>query len=181
MAWTTPMVATEGDVLTASEYNLYIRDNLMEMAAHKARLPGSVWVSEGSNRVRELRPATDTVTIQHSLAARFTAYRDVQSAGPMVSLQTQSTAIVTISAEMMNTGLRSQASASFEVTGATTINPSDLRRICHDGAPAERWTRQSATCKVALNPGNHMFRMRYRSGGGGDVYFRRRSITVLPL
>ncbi len=87
-----------------------------------------------------------------------------------------------ISAEMMNRNTDAQASATFEVSGASWIPASDTWRITHDGLAGDKWSRQSISHLVTtLNPGLNTFRMKYRTGNLGPVYFRRREIVVIPL
>jgi hypothetical protein len=181
MAWTSPMTAVSGDLLTASEYNTHVRDNFNMLAPALARTQGSLWLSKGSHQVAEYSTGAHRVLAHHNIRITQTQWTEIQSAGPFIAVRTGDSAIVTINAELMNANTNAQASATFEVSGATTIKPSDDRRITHDGFAGNRWTRGSTTTRVSLNPGLNMFRMKYRTGRLGPVHFRNREIIVLPL
>jgi hypothetical protein len=186
MTWTAPMTAVSGDLFTAAEYNLYVRDNFLEMAASinkdLSANRGGFFSVEASNRLKQRFPGAAVVTAEHNIKIYQTSFVDVQSAGPYVTVKTGSRALVCINAEMMNRNTNAQASASFEVSGATNIKASDNWRITHDGIDAQKWSRQGAWRLVTgLNPGLNTFRMKYRTGNLGPVYFRRREIVVIPL
>jgi hypothetical protein len=186
MAWTSPMTAIAGELFTAAEYNLYVRDNFLEMAASinddLSNNRGGFFSVEASHRLKQRFPGAKVVTDSHNIKIYQTTFVDVQSAGPFVTVKTGSRALVCISAEMMNRTNNAQASASFEVSGATKIKASDNWRITHDGVDASKWSRQGAWRMVDnLNPGLNTFRMKYRTGNLGPVYFRRREIVVIPL
>lgn len=186
MAWTAPMTAVALELLTAAEYNKNVRDNFLEMAASinndLAANRGGFFSVEASNRLKQRFPGAAVVTSEHNIKIYQTSFVDVQSAGPFVTVKTGNRALVCINAEMMNRNNNSQASASFEVSGATQIKASDNWRITHDGIDAQKWSRQGAWRLVTnLTPGLNTFRMKYRTGNLGPVYFRRREIVVIPL
>lgn len=186
MAWTAPMTAVALDLFTAAEYNLYVRDNFLESAAAINKdltdNTGGLFSVEATNRVRQRFPGAASVLSEHRISICDTSWKEVQSFGPMVSVVTGTRALVCISAELMNKNNNAQASASFEVTGCTRIYASDNWRITHDGIDALKWSRSGVWRLVTnLNPGKNTFRMKYRSGALGPVYFRRREIVVIPL
>lgn len=186
MAWTSPMTAVALDLFTAAEYNLYVRDNFLEMAASinkdLATSRGGFFSVEASNRLKQRFPGATSVTAEHNIKIYQTQFVDIQSAGPIVTVKTGSRALVCINAELKNANTNAQASASFEVSGATTIPANDNWRITHDGIDSQKWSRQGTSRLVTnLNPGLNTFRMKYRTGNLGPVYFRRREIIVIPL
>lgn len=186
MVWSAPMTAVSGELFTAAEYNKFVRDNFLQMAASinkdLATSRGGFFSVEASNRLKQRFPGATTVTAEHNIKIFETSFVDLQSSGPMCTVKTGSRALVCINAELMNRNNNSQASASFEVSGATRIPASDNWRITHDGIDANRWSRQGAWRMVTgLNPGLNTFRMKYRTGNLGPVYFRRREIIVIPL
>jgi hypothetical protein len=186
MAWTSPMTAVSGDLFTAAEYNLNVRDNFLELAAainkDTTLNRGGLFSVEATNRIKQRFPGASSVLNEHRISICESDWREVQSFGPMVSVVTGSRALVCISAELMNLNNNAQSSASFEVTGATTIKASDNWRITHDGVDAQKWSRSGVWRLVTtLTPGKNTFRMKYRSGALGPVYFRRREIVVIPL
>lgn len=186
MAWTAPMTAVSGELFTASEYNLYVRDNFLEVAASVnkdlAANTGGLFSVEATNRIKQRFPGAASVLNEHRISICESDWREVQSFGPFVTVTTGTRALVCISAELMNMNNNAQSSASFEVTGATTIRASDNWRITHDGIDSQKWSRSGVSRLVTnLTPGKNTFRMKYRSGALGPVYFRRREIVVIPL
>ena len=51
MAWSAPMTAVSGSVLTAAQFNTYVRDNLNETAPAKATAAGQIFVSTAANAI----------------------------------------------------------------------------------------------------------------------------------
>lgn len=186
MAWTSPMTAVSGDLFTATEYNLNVRDNFLEMAASinndLAAARGGFFSVEASNRLKQRFPGVATVNNENNIKIYVTSFQDCQNAGPMVTVKTGGRALVCINAEMKNANNNAQASASFEVSGASKIKASDNWRITHDGIDAQKWSRQGTSkLMTGLTPGLNTFRMKYRTGNLGPVFFRRREIIVIPL
>lgn len=182
MAWTAPMTAVDGDLFTATEYNLNVRDNFLEEAPAHATSGGAIFTVDAANQLTQKYPGSVSVVAEHNIRLCDVVYKDVQSSGPWVTVKTGSKATVIISAEMKNSNTNAQASASFEVSGATQIKASDNWRITHDGAAAGKWSRQSAAHQITnLTPGLNTFRMKYRTGNLGPVFFRRREILVIPM
>lgn len=186
MAWTAPMTAVALELFTAAEYNKSVRDNFLQMAASVNKdlvsNAGGLFSVEATNRIRQRFPGAASVTAEHRISICETDWREVQSFGPLVTVTTGSRALVCISAELMNYNNNAQASASFEVSGATKIYASDAWRITHDGIDSQKWSRSGVWRMVTnLTPGKNTFRMKYRTGALGPVYFRRREIVVIPL
>lgn len=186
MAWTAPMTAVALDLFTAAEYNLYVRDNFLEMAAavnnSQDDNTGGLFSVENTNRIQQRFPNASVVTAEHNIPVWQTSYRDIQSAGPFVTVTTGTRALVCFSAEMKNANNDAQSSASFEVSGASQVPASDDWRITHDGVDSQKWSRQGAwKLFTTLTPGKNTFRMKYRTGNIGPNYFRRREIVVIPL
>lgn len=182
MAWTAPMTAVALDLLTATEYNKYVRDNFLETAPSIASTSGGIFTVDVANRLQQRFMGTKVVNEEHRISICDVTYKDVQSAGPFVTVKTGGVATVIISAEMMNSNTNAQASASFEISGATTRAASDNWRITHDGVTGGKWSRQTSAHRVSdLTAGLNTFRMKYRTGNLGPVHFRRREITVIPF
>lgn len=181
MAWTAPMTAVDGDLFTATDYNVNIRDNFLETAPAIASAPGSIFVVDGGKRIIERQVGSNVVLSENNIKTHQNTFKEVQIAGPMVTLTTGTQAIVSYSCEMMNRIDDAQANASFEVSGATRIAPSNEYRLVHDAINPNRWTRQMVTTRVTLNAGINTFRMKYHTGNRGPIHFRRREIVVLPM
>ena len=181
MAWTAPMTAVDGNLLTATEYNQHIRDNTLMLAPAIASAPGSIFVIDDNNRVVERQMGSSYVAGEDNIKIYQNTFKEVQQAGPMVTLRTGTRAIVSYACEMKNRVDNAQANASFEVSGATVIPPSNEYRLVHDALETDTWTRMSVTTRVTLNAGINTFRMKYHTGNRGPIHFRRREIVVLPL
>ena len=68
MAWTTPVTATVGQVLTAAFYNTYVRDNLLFLRFLKGRIRGSDGVTLAGAGFTSGRNSTGDYTITFSVA-----------------------------------------------------------------------------------------------------------------
>lgn len=181
MAWTAPMTAVSLELLTAREYNTHVRDNFLETAPAIASASGSYFVVDGTNRIKQRQAGSSYVKDENRIKTYQNTFAEVQVSGPMVTVRTGTQAIVSYSCEMMNEVDNAQANASFEVSGATSISPQNTYRLVHDAVDPYKWTRQSVTTRVTLNPGLNTFRMKYHTGNRGPIHFRRREIVVLPM
>lgn len=180
MAWTTPITVATNDILSAAQYNRYVRDNLLEMAPAKATSSGSIFSISAENEIQERKVSSDVVTAQGQTSS--STYVDLNTFGPMVTA-TCSFAIVTISARMRNVSYDNRgAYASFSVGGATTLAALDRWRISNSGVKAGNPNRISATTIVTLNAGFNTFTMKYKvQPTYGPAQFEQREITVIPL
>lgn len=191
MTWTAPMTAVSGNVLTASQFNTYVRDNLNETAVAKATTTAQYFVTTATNQITARKIASSYSTVIDSTTSGGGTYVDLDnSQGPSVSAITGTTAIVCISAEMSNTSDQFYCGCTYEVSGATSIPATGgARGVAVDGMAggatpltnASRWGamfHESGT----LNPGTNVFTMKYTgSSSGGTAYFNRREIIVMPL
>lgn len=179
MAWTAPMTAVANAVFTSSQYNLHVRDNLLETAPAKATAAGRYYVATGPNFISERVPSTAESDNNESTAS--TSYTDLTTVGPSVTVTTGTKAIVWFNTQMVNNTANVETYVSVEVSDDTTIAASDSWSICQDGAPSGQfWGFGTTTMFTTLNSGTNTFTMKYRVSGGTATY-RRRNIIVLPL
>lgn len=192
MTWTAPMTAVDGDVLTASQFNLYVRNNLNETAVAKATKKNQYFVSNGLNDV-QARSAVSGVNAAKIRVEAGSDYAFVHRGGPSVAVTTGTSALVMIGAHAVNEkGLR-VSGYGYEVTGATSlplnVGSSDEGRmsVINDGLGSSvedsNAIRQSVCfLEDRLNPGTNVFTMKYfQSTSGDDCYYLHREIIVLPL
>lgn len=184
MAWSTPKTAVTFEPVTASDWNTYVRDNLLETEAAVMTESGALVVAEGSNAVVPRKPVSDLVETQQTLDS--TSYGDMATVGPQVTVTTGTSALVILSAAFWNLRSGNKSHISYEVTGASSVPPSDLRSM--------RWEQDTIEVQQCcymnlhedLTPGANTFTMKYRhsgEGSGGDPSIRatRRYIMVIPF
>lgn len=98
-------------------------------------------------------------------------------ASPSVTVTTGTTALVFISAEMVNSGANF-CRMSFEVSGASSVSADDTRSIESHGTNELRLG--TAVLLTSLTAGSNTFTAKYRVTGGTGT-FDDRSIAVVPL
>lgn len=184
MVWTSPMTAVSNTALTAVQWNTFVRDNMLETAAGKATQTGSIFVGTGTNSLVERLPAGATVTTDQATSS--SSFADLATVGPSVEVDTGTSAIISIQATMDQVSADSGTSggsntASYAVSGATTISASVEWRICRDGMSADNPIRYGIThFRDDLNPGTNTFTMKYLIGSTKG-HFSYRHIVVIPL
>lgn len=129
------------------------------------RYTGSAWTPFGHP------PSSAAVTTTQSTASAV--YTDLATLGPSVSIVTGTSALLWISTGIYNSG--GVSGASFAVSGASTLAPSDDDSIQY---PAVAGSRMGITVQVTgLTPGTNAFTMKYKATGGTASFFSR-SITA---
>lgn len=177
MAWSTPMTAISGAVFTASQYNTYIRDNLMATGVAQVSSAGDYIVATGTNAVTRRAIGRDFVSTTQSYNSG--TYGDLSTPGPTVTVETGTTAIVMTAVAIDNSATDIAARASFEVSGATTLPADDVRAITRDGHAANCTIRWGATnVLTSLSPGTNTFTMKY---AGATSEFSMRELIVVPF
>jgi hypothetical protein len=135
---------------------------------------GSAWVC--------LTPQSTTINATGSRSS--TAYGDLGTgAGPAISIQTGSKALVTISA-VAQSSFNNFMYISFGVTGATTITAVDdystwTRELTAGGGFGSGISRTFII--TGLTAGVNTFTMKYRGSAGNAVDYAFRSITVVGI
>src|SRR5690606_7494615 len=132
MAWSSPMTAVPNTVFTASQYNRFIRDNLMETAVAKATEAGQYFVVNGINSIAARK--VDGGFISTGEDSSSDSYGDLSTPGPTVTLETGERAFVMLSAAMEPRSQNNMSGAmSVQVSGATNIAASDQHSVMLDG------------------------------------------------
>lgn len=181
MAWNAPMTAAANTVWFASQFNKYIRDNLLETAPAKATAAGQHFVAnqKKSNAILARTASQQTVTTSQTTAS--TSYANLSTVGPTITTATGSTAMIWFAAHMSNNTVDFQTHASVAVSGATNIPASDLWQIRIDGHPANEGGRVASFHWFHnLRAGNNTFTVKYKVGGGTGT-FSNRHLAVMPL
>ena len=179
MAWTAPMTAVAGNAFTASQFNTYVRDNLLETAPAKATTAGGYFVATGTNAIAQRVFAQATVTTPESTAS--TTYADLATTGPAVTVTTGAQALVMINSNIYNTTADVAAFASVAVSGATSLSASSQWCIRVDGdTDTQPWRLGCSQLFTGLTPGTHTFTMKYKVDANTG-FFQDRHIAVLPL
>lgn len=135
---------------------------------------GSTWQFYG-------RPSTAAVATSQTTTS--TSYTDLATSGPAVSLETGTTALVTVTAGISNTVSGSQISAmGFAISGATTVAASDSFSLQNQALAAVAGAQIVASASfyvTSLTAGTNTFTSKYRVTGGTGS-FALRSIIVEP-
>lgn len=180
MAWTAPMTAIAGSVLTAAQFNTSVRDNLNETAVAKATTAGTYFVGTGPNVLAERVLTSDIVETSETTAT--TTYTDLATVGPTVTATTGAVALIIVTADITNNTAGQSGRMTFEVSGASTVAASDIRalRVTIATTAAAGNIRASVVTSLALTGGSNTFTAKYRASGGTATFANRR-ITVMPF
>jgi hypothetical protein len=180
MAWTAPFTATDGSVLTAADWNTYVRDNLNETAPAKATTEGRYFVATGQNAIAERAIGTSTVNTFESTDS--SSYTDLTTDGPEVTQVTGSQAIVSWACQIRSASAGAVGYVSVDISGATSTSAADTWALQYEVSAANDTSRMSVTRMfTGLTPGSNTFTLKYRSGGSQSMDFGRRHMWVMPL
>lgn len=181
MAWTAPMTAVANAVFTSAQFNTHIRDNLLETAPAKATTANGYFVATGSNTIAQRLAGSSEVGTLESTTS--TSYVNLATTGPQVTVTTGTSALVVITAQVFNNTSSDFSIMGVDVSGATTIAPSDTDAAMFQQAAGE--TLQNSTVSMAkmftLTAGSNTFTAKYRTVSGGTANFRRRKMVVIPF
>src|SRR5690606_5454344 len=128
VAWTAPMTAVNNSYFTATQYNLYVRDNLLMTAPKLATTNGAYWiVGNSAHQIIERQPAGATVSTSQSTSS--SSWVNLSTTGPAVTVTTGTRALVSFAAKMYHNNDQRGSRVSVQVTGASSIAPSLDRSI----------------------------------------------------
>lgn len=180
MAWTSPLTAAAGDILTATLWNTHVRNNLLETAVAKATTAGSIFVATGATALAERIVQTATVATAETTAT--TTYTDLATFGPSVTVASGTQAIIMWSALLANSTSASQALCSYAVSGSSTISASDTRCLLYQASANNAQNRGTAQhLETGLTIGaTNTISLRYRASAN-TASFGNRTLTVIPL
>lgn len=177
MTWTAPMTAVAGQVFTASSYNTFVRDNMLETGVAKATRPGSIIAGTGLNSVDQRTPAWSATTGGSTTTS--TSYADLDDVnGPSLTVDSGSLAAVWIFCNQYNTN-GTAAWMSFAVSGASTIAADDSWAVQLQGTDGDR--NGAGVILDNLNAGTNTITAKYRVSTAGTGYFSQRRLAVWPF
>ncbi len=163
-------------MLTAAQLNQQIRDNMNESPVASASLTGQYWCATGTTAGALRRVDQDSITSSNNYTS--TSYGDTTAAGPTVSATTGARALVGLAAAINNSVSGQDTFMSFEVSGATSVSPSDTRAI---SVTSTSVARIGATFFLtSLTAGSNTFQCKYKVSGNTGTYAGR-SIYVVPF
>lgn len=177
------MTAASGAVFTAAQYNIHVRDNMLELGVAKATTIGESFAGSGANSV-SARVATASTNVTAFEATASTTWVDLTTVGPSVTVDTGTKALVIYNVALGSNTTNAGTHCAFEVSGATTISASTIESsygtIFTDGTVNSNYSRLGKAQVLALTPGSNTFKMKYRVSSGTGSFFRRQ-IIVIPF
>jgi len=174
------MTAVAGAVFTASNWNIHLRDNLLETEVAKASAYGQTFSGTGQNSIaaRQVSQATNSgVTILNNVPA----YSDLASVGPVVTVDTGVMALVMSSCRFVyQTSSGWYGYMSYAVSGATTRIAADGGAVGWRSTTSDQMRMTGVDLCQGLTPGTNTFTAKYRADGG-PIQFQERTLTVWPF
>lgn len=181
MAWTAPMTAVAG-VFTASNFNIHVRDNLLETAPAKATSPGMHMVTSGTNRISGRFAVNWEISQLETTTS--TSYTNLATIGPRITVNTGTRALVFLSALTYHSVANGDSLMGVVVSGATTIAASDEYSLAvtqSSGFANQAFQLSTGFVVTGLNPGNNTFTAQYKIVVAGTGTWGRRKISVIPF
>lgn len=179
MAWTAPMTAVANTVFTADQFNIHVRDNLLQTAVAKATAEGGYYIGNAANALVERFPQYAAVDTAETTAS--TSFVNLATSGPAITVTTGSRALVIIGAGVSNNTIDTFCIMGVTISGASSITASDAKSFTFKSGTVNQgsqacWTELYTT----LTPGSNTFTMKYRVTAGTGS-FSRRHMTVIPF
>lgn len=176
MAYSTPLTAVANAALTAAQWNASVRDNILETPAAKATASGRIFVSTGANAIAERVISDATVATSQTTAS--TAYANLGTVGPAVTVTTGTRALVLVQAEISNTGTN-HCFVGVTISGATTLASADETALQYQAFAANSDHHSSkAILFTTLTAGSNTFTCQYRVDAGTASFVNRNIIVV---
>lgn len=181
MAWTAPMTFASNTVLTSAQLNTHLRDNLIELAPAKASQAGGFFTTEFPNRIEQRIPKSHALDVTEF--SKRSDWGDLGTPGPRVTVNTGTSAMVFLAAEMSAITEDATVAMGYEISGATFREPSDSSSVMIEGLNPNQWTRWcNMVIETELNPGLNTFTCKYKaSDEDNDSGWDDRAITVIPF
>lgn len=158
MGFSTPKTWAVGDILTASDMNTYVRDNIAFLGATQSQTINTSGVSGGI----------------------LSSFSDLASGGvgPTVSLNTGTKALVILTAFLETTTDGDTVSMGFAVSGATTIAANVGQ--CYSTSQQSPIQAGASFTVTGLTAGSNTFTCKYLCPNSA-VTASNRNLTVIPL
>lgn len=177
MAWTTPPTWVSGQPITSSFLN-NLRDNLLETAAAKATTSGSYFAATGPNALAERIASSDLVVTSETTTS--TSYTTLATGGPSVTVTSGTRILVMNSAFMSNSTVNGETYMSVNISGASSISPTDPRAVAHTSATANALMNSTLCALYTVTAGSNTYAGNYRVSTGTGTFSQRR-ITAMPF
>ncbi len=179
MVWTAPRTWVTAEVVSASDMNTHVRDNFLETAPGIATAASGAIMSTGVNTIQQL--LSDSVSVSTSETTASTSYTDLATAGPAVTLTTDTKVMVSVSCNLSNGTLGGISHMGYAITGATSVAAGDVNALSFESDPANQVIRSSTVrMKEGLTAGSNTFTSKYRVSAGTGT-FAGRLISVWPV
>lgn len=175
------MTAVSGAVYTASQFNTFVRDNLLECAPAKASTTSGYFVTTATNQIGERVVQHQVITGSDTCSA--TSYSDTDNgSGPTVTAFTGSTALVSVGGRIGGGTTSTQSvKMSWQVDGDSSIAASDVWATGVVGVGSTGFGYVSrAYLATGLTPGLNTFTAKYSVSSGSGSYSAR-SLLVMPF
>lgn len=183
MTWTAPFTAVAGSVLTASQVNTFVRDNLNETMPAKATTPGSIFAVSNVHEIsqRTANAFSDPESVE--ITATSFDNPSTGSPGPSITVTTGEMALVGYRANVRNPSVTARVEVSYAISGATEREASTTRSLGYSVSNSgSGYQHRMGVTDLAtlLTPGQNTFTLKYAVSSGTGFAVDRR-IWVLPL
>lgn len=155
--WTDPTahVYAVGEAVTAGTLNTYVQQNLAVLGQNKAAV---------------------VATLQTTTSTTFT---DLATGGPQVTINTMTSALISLTATLHNNTAGDYAVMGFSITGATTVAAVTTSAIYNVGTGDFTWGGQFLV--TGLTPGANTFTAKYEVTPAGTGSFSNRNLVAEAL
>jgi hypothetical protein len=179
MAWSAPLTAVSNTALTAAQWNASVRDNLLMTAPALATTAGGIFVATGTNAIAQRVPLAATIATSETTGA--TAYGNLATVGPQVSVTTGTQALALWAAHNGNNTSGQNNYMSVAVSGATTVAASDTWSGRYQSFGANARSRAAGFhWFTSLTAGSNVFTAQYRVDAGTGLWTDR-ELLVIPF
>lgn len=179
------MTAESGAFITPSQFNVHVRDNLLETEAGRALIPSSMWFADGPHRVSERQVGDSIVDTSETTASE--SFTDLDTYGPSVKLNLVDIVLVMVNSQILNASTNA-GYASYEIEseleGVFSSEPNRGRALIKDGGTTNESKRFGVTQVFqGLNgAGRYAVTMKYAtSASASNSTFVKRRLQVMAL
>lgn len=128
-----------------------------------------------------LSDCSATATVATAQTTTSTAYTDLATVGPSVTLTSTGTiALVFLTFQGDNSTPANGGAASVVVSGATTLAAHDDRALGHNVGATGFGFYAGSFIPITINPGTNTFKMQYRVAGTTGNFARRKLFVIAP-